>query len=108
MEKEYKEILQYEPWVDINKECQEQNIRKSSKNDLYAVGIKEFTFNEFINAVKAGHSIKRVHTFENKFIPTRYITIDIDDLDAKVSKDELKSFECDNCVILNSTSRKSL
>lgn len=52
MEKEYKEILQYEPWVDINKNCQEQNIRKSAKYDNYAVGIKEFTFDEYINAIK--------------------------------------------------------
>lgn len=71
-------------------------------------GLKYFTFEEYINAIKSGHSIKRLHTYNGNFIPTRFITIDIDDLEAKITEDEIKPLENNNCVILPSTSRKSL
>lgn len=105
--KEYQELMQYEPWVDVDKTHQELNVRKSAHNERYAVGLKYFTFDEFISAIKAGHSIKRVHTYNQKFVPTKFITIDIDDVDAKVTKEEISIFSNKNCVILNSTSRKS-
>ena len=34
---DYKELLQYEPWVDVDKNNQEKLIRHSTNNNKYAV-----------------------------------------------------------------------
>ena len=37
---EYTELLQYQPWVEIDKISQEKLVRRSANNDKYAVRIK--------------------------------------------------------------------
>ena len=101
---EYTELLQYMPWVDISKVAQLENVKKSSNNRKYAVGIKYFTFNEYVSAIESGHSIKRIHTYKGEFIPTRFVTIDIDDEEARVTENEIRSFESDTCKVTKSTS----
>jgi len=69
-------------------------------------GIKSFTFEEFVEAIKSGHSIKRLTQYNGKFVPTRFLTIDIDNTDgSNVTADEILPLVNENCIILNSTSQ---
>ena len=69
-------------------------------------GIKSFTFEEFVKAIKSGHSIKRLTQYNGKFVPTRFLTIDIDNTDcSNVTADEILPLANENCIILNSTSK---
>lgn len=101
---EYTELLQYMPWIDTSKQAQLENVKKSSNCKNYAVGIKYFTFDEYVDAIQSGHSVKRIHTYKGEFIPTRFVTVDIDDEDARVTEEEIRKFESDTCKVTSSTS----
>lgn len=92
------------PWIDISKPAQLENVKKSSSNKNYAVGIKYFTFDEYVSAINSGHSVKRIHTYKGAFVPTRFVTVDIDDESAGVTEEEIRRFETDTCKVTKSTS----
>lgn len=103
----YSEPWQYTTWRTTHKSPKKDENGKPIKenpNDLstltvvrhcvfdgkFAVGVKNFTFNELIEATKQGHSLKRIGTTGQG---TRFLVIDIDnDNGENIRPEELDSF----------------
>lgn len=63
---------------------------QSGFSDKFAVGVKEFTFEELIEATKQGHCLKRIGS---NIQGTRFLVIDIDnDGNEDITPEELDSF----------------
>lgn len=103
----YKESWQYTPWKTTHKspkKDEEGRLIKDAPNDLstldvvrqstysnkFAVGVKNFTFDELIEATQQGHSLKRIGS---NIQGTRFLVIDIDnDGNEDITTKELDDF----------------
>lgn len=102
----YIELEQYTTWVATHKKPIEDDsgnpikddeddlssktiISRSSYSNKFAVGVKAFTFSEFVKAIRDGHNLKRIGP---KYM-TRFLVIDLDnDFGENVTPEELDSF----------------
>lgn len=65
-------------------------VRRSAHNNKFAVGVKNFTFNELVEATRQGHSLKRIGT---NIQGTRFLVIDLDnDGNENITIEELSTF----------------
>ena len=103
----YKEPWQYTTWRTTHKSPKKDEdgkpvtedpsdlstltvIRYSTYINKFAVGIKDFTFDELIQATRLGHSLKRIGTTPQG---TRILVIDLDnDGNENITPEELNSF----------------
>lgn len=103
----YREPWQYTTWQTTHKSPKEDEngkplkedpsdlstlavVRRSAYTNKFAVGVKEFSFNELIEATKQGHSLKRIGSTP---LGTRFLVIDLDnDGNENISPEELDSF----------------
>lgn len=69
-------------------------VRHSAHRNKFAVGVKNFTFDELVEATRQGHSLKRIGT---NVQGTRFLVIDLDnDGDENITPEELDSFCSDS------------
>ncbi|WP_407458135.1 hypothetical protein [Fibrobacter sp.] len=104
----YTEKWQYLPWVGTHKDPPEKGQEPDPKNDLstkkmannsspkyrneFYVGVKAFTFNELVDALRKGHSIKRIGPI-GITNGTRFLIIDIDnDKNECITPEQLDHF----------------
>lgn len=105
----YTEQWQYLPWVGTHKRhpdedslpkhklvYDEQDLptkeiwNRSCHRNEFAVGVKQFTFRELVDATRAGHTLKRIGPDTNG---SRYLIIDLDnDANENITTSELDSF----------------
>ena len=106
---EYREYLQYSLWVsDVKKrylknekgketydpECITGIWLDSGSHGKYPVGVKKCTFEEYIDLIRTGHTVKRIRRLDGTTYDTRFLFIDLDnDIDENVSEEELKKLE---------------
>lgn len=108
----YKEKWQYTTWRTTHKSPKKDEdgklvkdascdlstldvVRRSTYSNKFAVGVKDFTFNELIEATKQGHSLKRIGS---NIQGSRFLVIDIDnDGNEDITTAELESF-CTNRI----------
>ena len=123
MEK-YREYLQYSLWVsDVKKkylknekgketydpECITGIWLDSGSSGKYPVGVKKCSFEEYIDLVRSGHTVKRIRHLDGITYDTRFLFIDLDNDDEEnVTEEELKRLEkkIPGLVFLPSTSGK--
>lgn len=104
---QYKETWQYTTWRTTHKSPRKDEngkpikdnpndlsalsvVCQSAYSDKFAVGVKEFTFEELVEATKQGHSLKRIGL---NVQGTRFLVIDIDnDGNEDITPEELDSF----------------
>lgn len=106
---QYREYLQYSLWVsDVKKrylknekgketydpECITGIWLDSGSHGKYPVGVKKCTFEEYIDLIRTGHTVKRIRHLDGTTYDTRFLFIDLDnDLDENVTEEELESLE---------------
>ena len=108
MTKNYTERWQYLPWIGTHKKnpkgvkenpkdlSTKKMMCRSCYNSKFAVGVISVNIYQFVEAIRAGHSFKRIGPSSNG---TRFLVIDIDnDFDEKIIPEELDRF-CDNRTI---------
>ncbi|MBR6125074.1 hypothetical protein IKQ19_16025 [Candidatus Saccharibacteria bacterium] len=65
-------------------------VRNSTHRNRFAVGVKNFTFDELVEATRQGHSLKRIGS---NIQGSRFLVIDLDnDGDENITSEELDSF----------------
>ena len=109
MEK-YTEFLQYSLWISDVKtkelgdgkngrtkydpECIRGIWNSSGSHGIFPVGVKRCTFEEYIELITTGHSVKRVQKMENECFTSRFLFIDLDNDDGEnVNEDELEALK---------------
>jgi hypothetical protein len=106
---QYREYLQYSLWVsDVKKrylknekgketydpECITGIWLDSGSHGKYPVGVKKCTFEEYIDLIRTGHTVKRIRHLDGTTYDTRFLFIDLDnDIDENVTEEELKKLE---------------
>ena len=122
--KKYTEYLQYSLWISDVKtkelgegkngrtkydpECIRGIWNSSGSHGIFPVGVKRCTFEDYIDLITSGHSVKRVQKIGVESFSSRFLFIDLDnDNGENVTEDELEALKLitnSNIVFYPSTS----
>lgn len=108
--KKYTEYLQYSLWISDVKtkalgegkngrtkydpECIRGIWNSSGSHGIFPVGVKRCTFEDYIELITSGHSVKRVQKMGDESFSSRFLFIDLDnDKDENVTEDELEALK---------------
>ena len=108
--KKYEEYLQYSLWISDVKtkeirtgkngrtkyehECIRGIWNSSGSHGIFPVGVKRCTFEDYIELITSGHSVKRIQKIENEVFTSRFLFIDLDnDKGENVTEDELEALK---------------
>ena len=108
--KKYEEYLQYSLWISDVKtreirigktnrtkydpECIRGIWNSSGSHGIFPVGVKRCTFEDYIDLITSGHSVKRIQKIENTSFTSRFLFIDLDnDKGENVTEDELEALK---------------
>ena len=104
----HQEYLQYSVWISDIKtkkltvngymkydpECIRGIWNSSGSKGTFPVGVKRCTFEDYIDLIVTGHSIKRIHDINGVFQPSRFLFIDLDnDKNENVEEVELEALK---------------
>lgn len=108
--KKYTEYLQYSLWISDVKtkelgegkngrtkydpECIRGIWNSSGSHGIFPVGVKRCTFEDYIDLITSGHSVKRVQKIGVESFSSRFLFIDLDnDNGENVTEDELEALK---------------
>lgn len=108
--KKYTEYLQYSLWISDVKtkelgegkngrtkydpECIRGIWNSSGSHGIFPVGVKRCTFEDYIDLITSGHSVKRVQKIGDESFSSRFLFIDLDnDNGENVTEDELEALK---------------
>lgn len=108
--KKYTEYLQYSLWISDVKtkelgegkngrtkydpECIRGIWNSSGSHGIFPVGVKRCTFEDYIDLITSGHSVKRVQKMGVESFSSRFLFIDLDnDNGENVTEDELEALK---------------
>ena len=108
--REYREYLQYSLWISDVKtkelgerkngrikydpECIRGIWNSSGSHGIFPVGVKRCSFDDYIELITSGHSVKRVQKMGDESFSSRFLFIDLDnDKDENVTEDELEALK---------------
>lgn len=108
--KKYTEYLQYSLWISDVKtkelgegkngrtkydpECIRGIWNSSGSHGIFPVGVKRCTFEDYIDLITSGHSVKRVQKIGIENFSSRFLFIDLDnDNGENVTEDELEALK---------------
>lgn len=105
----YQEYLQYSLWtsdiktkeIEVNAthkrydpECIRGIWNASGSKGTFPVGVKKCTFDDYIELIVTGHSVKRIRDLDGLFQPSRFLFIDLDnDENEDVEEVELEALK---------------
>ncbi len=117
---EYRELLQFSLYVSNikNKEIKRKNGKKkcdekcikgiwinSGSHGKYILGVKHCTFDEYVNLVRTGHTVRRIRCLNGVVYPTRFLFLDFDNtLGENISENEIRQLESEKVRVLPSSS----
>ena len=112
---EYRELLQFSLYVGSKKvvkrhkkldnRCIMAIWNRTNYDPTCPVGIKKCSFDEYVELIRTGHTIKRIPKIDGVLIPTRFLFIDFDNEDGEnITEKEIRSLESDKVKILPSSS----
>jgi hypothetical protein len=113
---EYRELIQFSLYVGTAKVRYLENGRldptcvmkiwnRTNWDTSCPVGLKKCTFDEYVDLIRTGHTVRRVCKVNGNLVPSRFLFIDFDNkIGENITEKEIRSLESDQVKIMPSAS----